>query len=113
MVDLDSLQAKVAALTKDYSDKLPNDLDIFLSYETRTQTETGLEIISEIRNHAHKISGSAGSYGFMALSDVATKLDVAGKEAMDNEDFSDDTFHTFKMLLSDLIAELKSTIEKG
>lgn len=74
---MNDLQDKLAASRAAYVDKLQRRLDELqeLLQQARTAPERALEPLQQAQRLAHKICGSAGTFGFAAAGEAAGEID--------------------------------------
>jgi len=70
---LDRLHAKYAATLDDKLAKLKEIVDILVTGKPNSDNTAAL---TELMSEAHKIAGSAGTYGFADLGDAARELEL-------------------------------------
>ena len=58
--------------------------------------------VKELHTYIHKLSGSAGSYGFGALSDSAMDIDLSLKNRIAGNGHDQDIERKIKQLLEDM-----------
>jgi len=116
MVDMDALNAKIAALKADYLLKMPEHLALYRTLSERLLSEVGQDvpdIIEEIRNYAHKLSGSAGSYGFMEIGEAAMKVDTSCTDILKDSDYADDVINDLSLLIFAVVKAIEDEIENA
>jgi HPt (histidine-containing phosphotransfer) domain-containing protein len=111
MVDMDLLNARIAALTEDYRAKLPERLEFFQSLSDQINEDSDIDFITELRHNAHKLAGSAGSYGFTELGEIASEVDTLCKQVIEDPDKRAETILDISEKLSALVASLKTTAD--
>ena len=110
MLDMDSLQARVKELTVVYVNKLPEYQGVFSAFADRMMSNPDQSLIEEILRDAHKLAGSAGSYGFIDLGNAAANLEAGCQILLDTADISDEGVNDLSMTLITLINLIESTI---
>lgn len=71
-----SLEQTLKALREDYAENLPTALATIHKLWAALQEQWQVETLDEFYTRIHKIAGSAGSFGFNELSQVARELEV-------------------------------------
>lgn len=78
MTDVD-VQARLAALREQYGRRLRDDLQTMMA-QTRElserQTEVKVDSLETLRQGLHRMAGSAGTFGYAALSQHAREMEV-------------------------------------
>jgi len=73
------LQEQIKALSAEYLGQLPerlNALDVaFAAIPNEIQGEDARPALEDLHALAHKLNGSAGTFGFMDISDAAERLE--------------------------------------
>jgi HPt (histidine-containing phosphotransfer) domain-containing protein len=110
MVDMDILQRKVAQLTASYVEKLPGYKATFNSIAQRLTSDPDRATVQELGELAHKLSGSAGSYGFAHMGKVAKELENICTNFLGGGDVLDDAVNEIIMALVTLISIIDTTI---
>lgn len=83
----EALNAVLASLRSEYSIELPGRLSELKSYfkNARTDEEKQLEWLGKAHVIAHRLAGTAGSYGFVELSSAAANLDLYLKNLLKSD----------------------------
>ena len=81
------LDAVLKALKGEYLNELPDRLSEMKGYfqKAKTDEEKQLEWLTQAHTIAHRLAGTAGSYGFAELSATAANLDLYLKNLLKNE----------------------------
>ncbi|WP_110657698.1 diguanylate cyclase [Salinicola halimionae] len=85
MADID-VQARLAALREQYGLRLSNDLQTLMSQSREVSTRQSavdFESLDVLRQGLHRIAGSAGSFGYAALSRDARELEIGLQAAIE------------------------------
>ncbi|OLO04800.1 diguanylate cyclase [Salinicola socius] len=78
MTDVD-VQARLAALREQYGRRLSDDLQTLMAQArelSARQSAIGLDALETLRQGLHRIAGSAGTFGYAALSRNAREMEV-------------------------------------
>lgn len=59
----------LAKFTREYKETIPLKIQTITDLLDRLKVKIDLETLKELRMHIHKIAGSAGTYGFKAVSE--------------------------------------------
>ncbi len=83
----EALNAVLASLRSEYANELPERLSEMKGYlkNARAGEEKQLEWLEKAHVIAHRLAGTAGSYGFTELSAAAANLDLYLKNLLKNE----------------------------
>lgn len=83
----EALNAVLAGLRGEYLNELPERLSEMKEYfkNARADKEKQLEWLGKAHVIAHRLAGTAGSYGFADLSNAAANLDLYLKNHLKNE----------------------------
>lgn len=103
------LQERLAALKVSYAVKLPerlNELEAAVTFFTNSETpDLARQALKAIHAQAHKLAGSAGTFGFAAVSDAAHHLDIYSSSFIEEGDSpTPEQCDKIKELLETLIA---------
>jgi chemotaxis protein histidine kinase CheA len=83
----EALNEVLASLRNEYANELPERLSEMKGYlkNARDDEEKQLEWLVKAHVIAHRLTGTAGSYGFTELSTAAANLDLYLKNLLKNE----------------------------
>lgn len=83
----EALNEVLAGLRGEYLNELPNRLSEMKGYfeKARQDREKQLEWLAQAHIIAHRLAGTAGSYGFAELSNAAANLDLYLKNLLKND----------------------------
>ncbi len=83
----EALNEVLASLRSEYANELPERLSEMKGYlkNARDDQEKLLEWLGKAHVIAHRLAGTAGSYGFAELSTAAANLDLYLKNLLKNE----------------------------
>ncbi len=113
MTDMDALQLKVGQLTAGYVEKLPGHVVDLKSIAERLVHEPDQMVMNELCERAHKLAGSAGSYGFTDLGIAAKDLENICVTSVEGGDVLEDTIDGVTMALIMLISIIEDTIKSN
>lgn len=111
MTDMDDLQHKVDQLTASYIKRLPVYMVTLKTIAKRLLTEPDPTVVLELREITHKLSGSAGSYGFADLGGVAKDLEGICISSLEDGGDLDDGINNISMALITLISTIDHIIK--
>jgi HPt (histidine-containing phosphotransfer) domain-containing protein len=83
----EALNEVLAGLRDEYSKELPERLSEMKEYfkKAKVDEEKQLEWLVQAHTIAHRLAGTAGSYGFAEMSAAAANLDLYMKNLLKNE----------------------------
>ncbi len=83
----EALNEVLASLRSEYANELPERLSEMKGYlkNARGDGDKQLEWLGKVHVIAHRLAGTAGSYGFAELSTAAANLDLYLKNLLKNE----------------------------
>jgi len=87
--DKTDLEAQLAALRADFADGLPkrvSDLEAAAEGVAAPLDDNGFTALQNLRDHAHKMCGSAPTFGFTTVGDVAYELEMVCEEMLADRD---------------------------
>ncbi|MFW5849696.1 MAG: Hpt domain-containing protein, partial [Spirochaetota bacterium] len=88
----DGIQARLRALAETFASELPGRVrDVEESALRLLEAEATLAEVEDLRHHAHKLAGSAATFGFHHVTACAKRLEhavdeILGDERTPNED---------------------------
>ena len=71
----EKLQDKLNALKIEYTKRLPNKIQMLETHWQHIQKKWDLQQFRDFHREVHSLSGSAGTYGYLNLSDAARQLE--------------------------------------
>ena len=66
----------LAAITEEYRNTIPQKLELLDQLVSSLETNKTLEALKSLRQHIHKLAGSAGTYGFDEVSTLSKQWDL-------------------------------------
>lgn len=73
----------LAEITEEYRKTIPQKLELLDQLVSSLQTKKTLEALQALRQHIHKVAGSAGTYGFDEVSSLCKQWDIRLLELID------------------------------
>lgn len=98
-----------AKLMQQYAEALPEKLDQLEALTIKASEEPNKFTFEELRGAIHKISGSAGTYGYVKSGEICKKIELILDESINLNAFEKSTIDHVKELLSKCIFYFNTT----
>ncbi|MGR8981540.1 MAG: sigma 54-interacting transcriptional regulator [Gammaproteobacteria bacterium] len=86
-MDNDPIEQEIRALKEDYLAALPNNLSEMRRMLVQIQQQPDTDLIKKLQLSAHRIKGTAATYGFLAIGDRAGELEQCLAKSQTKPDF--------------------------
>jgi diguanylate cyclase (GGDEF)-like protein len=100
----DSIQARLKALGEAFLEELPRRMDALAAAARNVLgSDTSIELLTDLRHHAHRLAGSAATFGFHHVTACAKRLEHQIDRLVDEGRLPDRTEReAVRMLVSEL-----------
>lgn len=104
---LNNYQEKIKVLQENYQKSLPDKMNIIEKMWLKASQSWHYDDLKNLHREVHKISGSAGSYGFTAIGEVAHEVELQLQSVLENHYSADEK----RVIIDRLITRLKRTTD--